>query len=651
MVKGAFIMYTSTPIKDIRFWVQTVLPLVYDDSLSYYELLNKVVAKLNEVVDSQNNLNEYFGSNFESVVKDEISKLINDGTIVSKINSGIFVEDYGAIGDGVTDSTTAIQKCLAENPNSNIFFKGGTYLISKTIDTWGSLGGQSLNFGGATFKWVGGDSIGSAMFNFAQNYTHTPRNYTPTPSEPRLIGGNFDCNYLCGTAIIANAFHMDIGGCKIYNIRKCGIFVGDPAHEGTGSYALSLQANIHDILIFQRNNASISAPTKTGFWDSSADTYGLILQHLDSQYSNIVTNALGTAVKTYGGGNSFTNCHFTVSFYRYTSDGLQDYQFTTPSEYGGVHILLAPYTPGDNQINQFNNMYFNCGRYVVLNQKSGGSNLITSINDSHYTFYKTANVFPTEMGYGELCGGYPSRIMTDNFIVRTGANFILYDYYPITQVSRSTLPKINIANLNLRDDVPIINANNLTSTCSPIRNIQSVSSPATPESFYIVGAVVPMLGEISVTYSSPLTIEFATSSSYLSTNLAFTTSWVVTSHQGSSSTAFGHDFTLFIDNDPKPFIINNMFGTRTYYAYYVYLNSIIPTQRSYFKISSLNPLLKCYTIPNLSDTFKSSLPGNTLNITEIKGTGLGKAYFYSTGLNIGETTLSESQLKALKNLI
>ena len=26
-----------------RFWCQTVLPLVYDDSLSYYELLNKVV--------------------------------------------------------------------------------------------------------------------------------------------------------------------------------------------------------------------------------------------------------------------------------------------------------------------------------------------------------------------------------------------------------------------------------------------------------------------------------------------------------------------------------------------------------------------------------------------------------------------------------
>lgn len=648
-------MYTSTPIKDIRFWVQTVLPLVYDDSLSYYELLNKVVAKLNEVVDSQNNLNEYFGTNFESVVKEEIDKLVNDGSIVSKINNGIFVEDYGAIGDGVTDSTTAIQKCLAENPNTNIFFKGGTYLISKTINSWGSLGGQSLNFGGATFKWVGGESIGSAMFNFDQNYTHTPRNYTPTPSEPRLIGGNFDCGYLCGTAIIANAFHIEIGGCKIYNIRKCGIFVGDPAREGSVSYALSLQARIHDILIFQRNNTSTSAPTKTGYWDSSADTYGLILQHLDSQYSNIVTNALGTAVKLYGGGNSFTNCHFTVSFYRYTSDGLQAYQFTTPSEYDGVHILLAPYTSGDNQINQFDNMYFNCGRYVVLNQKSGGSNLITVINNSHYTFYKTAETFPTETGFGELCGGYPSRIMTDNFIVRTGANFVLYDYYPITPPSINTIPYININNINLRDDVPIVNANNLMSTNSKLRLIQSSQHHSDTSYYYVVGAITNAYGSFTPTTTGPILIDLGYAASTLSWQISLpdlTNGWSVMSHIGSSSVAYGGSIKLYIDNIPSNIVINNRFGSRTYSVYYVYLKTTSETRTTYLKISSTNPLSRCYVIPNLSDNFKrSTIPENVLELTSFKGTGTGSAFLYSTGLNLGNTTLSEAQLQALKNLI
>lgn len=41
-----------------RFWCQKVLPLVYDDSLSYYELLCRVVHKLNELAENQNNLNE-----------------------------------------------------------------------------------------------------------------------------------------------------------------------------------------------------------------------------------------------------------------------------------------------------------------------------------------------------------------------------------------------------------------------------------------------------------------------------------------------------------------------------------------------------------------------------------------------------------------
>lgn len=37
-----------------RFWCQKVLPAVYDDSLSYYELLCKVLEKLNEVIAQSN---------------------------------------------------------------------------------------------------------------------------------------------------------------------------------------------------------------------------------------------------------------------------------------------------------------------------------------------------------------------------------------------------------------------------------------------------------------------------------------------------------------------------------------------------------------------------------------------------------------------
>lgn len=41
-----------------RFWCQKVLPAVYDDSLSYYELLCKVIDKLNEVIEQSNEQSE-----------------------------------------------------------------------------------------------------------------------------------------------------------------------------------------------------------------------------------------------------------------------------------------------------------------------------------------------------------------------------------------------------------------------------------------------------------------------------------------------------------------------------------------------------------------------------------------------------------------
>ena len=39
-----------------RFWCQTALPLIYDDSLSYYELLNKMVVYLNNVISDVGNM-------------------------------------------------------------------------------------------------------------------------------------------------------------------------------------------------------------------------------------------------------------------------------------------------------------------------------------------------------------------------------------------------------------------------------------------------------------------------------------------------------------------------------------------------------------------------------------------------------------------
>ena len=69
----------GSTIKPLRYWVQKVLPLVYDDSLSYYELLDKVVLKLNEAIKSNNEVVDYMDEATADLdrLREEINALLN----------------------------------------------------------------------------------------------------------------------------------------------------------------------------------------------------------------------------------------------------------------------------------------------------------------------------------------------------------------------------------------------------------------------------------------------------------------------------------------------------------------------------------------------------------------------------------------------
>lgn len=62
-------------IDNLRYWCHKILPLVYDDSLSYYEVLCKTSTKLNEVIDSTNGL-----LNAWNTYKNDIDKAFGDYT-------------------------------------------------------------------------------------------------------------------------------------------------------------------------------------------------------------------------------------------------------------------------------------------------------------------------------------------------------------------------------------------------------------------------------------------------------------------------------------------------------------------------------------------------------------------------------------------
>lgn len=93
-----------TKADNFRFWCQKVLPLAYDDSLSYYELLCKVVNYLNNIMSDMNTLsldvdninkaynqlqnyvNDYFSTlNVETEINNKLDLMAQNGTLSALI--------------------------------------------------------------------------------------------------------------------------------------------------------------------------------------------------------------------------------------------------------------------------------------------------------------------------------------------------------------------------------------------------------------------------------------------------------------------------------------------------------------------------------------------------------------------------------------
>lgn len=152
------------PVTKFRFWCQKVLPLVYDDSLSYYELLCKVVDYLNKygedlglLADEYKALvewvNHYFEQNLEPIIQQyvdewlddhpEATTTVQDGSItVEKFHNTVVDEtltesghpaDAKVVGDMLIPTSAEMDKQL-DDPT--FVFGQGSNAIFACAATW-----------------------------------------------------------------------------------------------------------------------------------------------------------------------------------------------------------------------------------------------------------------------------------------------------------------------------------------------------------------------------------------------------------------------------------------------------------------------------------------------------------------------------------
>ena len=118
-----------------KYWVQNTLPLVFDDSLSYYEVLSKVVTYLNQTIEAvkvedenvralrdayiqlETYLNEWTDNlDVESVISQKLDQLVADGTFTEQLVQalGQVIKNVKVTGTANMEGVLAIQQQVGQ---------------------------------------------------------------------------------------------------------------------------------------------------------------------------------------------------------------------------------------------------------------------------------------------------------------------------------------------------------------------------------------------------------------------------------------------------------------------------------------------------------------------------------------------------------
>lgn len=240
----------------LRFWCQKVLPLVYEDSLSYYEVLCKCVDYINKLVEDEKEmqneiieLKEYVDNYFNSLdiqaeVESVIDELITDGTMGALVDSAVAdklyqrtatLERAGRFIDrfGYTNSTRILrgQSCTYDGSS---FYTIGSYDSNthQSICRWSATGSLEAH---ADYTELGhGNDI---TYYDGYLYVATGTNIKKINATSLVIDSTIDITGISPVSSITN------------NGKKLLVFGNTTNSHGNGVYSYDVETGVEELVI------------------------------------------------------------------------------------------------------------------------------------------------------------------------------------------------------------------------------------------------------------------------------------------------------------------------------------------------------------------------------------------------------------------
>lgn len=363
-------------------------------------------------------------------VNDVYSKTATDALLGGKVDKTIFynVKDYGAVGDSITNETTAFQatfNAISSNNYATIYIPAGKYTISSTLRLFNKAHVKIVCDGILINNLAGTDTLISIY------------NCRSINVKDLLIDMNAKAHLDRGLSIIKVEGKVNVENCHIYNYgtyNSEGLILGNVGNQNniTG-YNEGAEFSVVGCAFYNKALAPISSYNYT---NNNSKGIGLVLKD-SAEYGRVINcdfyNISEGIISDGGANNTISNCNF---------ESINSYQNGVLQDGGCIYIKDSGGNGGKYTIdnNHMNHNYTRCIHILY-----DGGIRPTSITNNHFI---ANNYDAIVIGNTATTRDY---IITNNFFDRC-YNFLPWASYPMTG-NRAFIKLTNVYTSNIQSNI------------------------------------------------------------------------------------------------------------------------------------------------------------------------------------------------------